>query len=73
MFTVVRVNAVRGQDDLPVSLIRIDGRHADTRMRVNPREDKSIRTVIRNALIKSCGVECAVPLLNEDRVGRTDG
>ena len=42
MFSVARINAVGGQDDLPVSLIGINSRHPDTGVRVDPCQNKPV-------------------------------
>jgi hypothetical protein len=65
MFVVIRINAIRGHDNLPVALVGVDGRHADTGMRIDARQDKSIGLEICENLIKGGAEKRAVAFLDE--------
>ena len=68
MFPVIRIDAVRSEDDLPIALISVDRRHTDAGMGIDARQDQSIRPEIGKNLIKRGAVERAVAFLDEDDV-----
>ena len=70
---VVRANAVGSQNNLPVSLISINRRHADAGMRVNSSEDKRIGTQPIEHLFQIGSVECAVSFLDDHGIRRRNG
>src|SRR5208282_5324087 len=70
MLPIVRVNAVRGKDHSPISLVSIDGGGTNASMGINPCENDRIRQEMRQSLVKNCAVEGAVSLLDDMNIRR---
>ena len=72
MFLVIRVDAVRRQNHLPVSLIGINGRHTNAGMGVDACQNKSIGPETSKHLLKDCAIERTVSFLDNDSICRVD-
>src|SRR5258708_457942 len=72
MVKVIRANAIGGDDDLPVALISIDGRHADAGVCVEPGGDEPVVPKVGEHLIEGCSVKRAVLLVGQRPIEGTD-
>jgi len=72
MFAVIGINAVCRKDHLPISLISVDRRHADTGMSVDSRQYEPIRVETGEDAVESGAIKRTVSFLNNDRIGRSD-